>query len=86
MLAIVPAVAVKVLEIAPDATVMDAGTVNKALLLDSAMSAPPAGAVVDNVTVQLDVPLLARPVGLQISELTTACGIKEMTTFFEVLL
>ena len=50
----VPAVAVNVFDVEPEATVTEAGTVNRALLLDSVTDDPPVGAVCDSVTVQLD--------------------------------
>ena len=49
----VPALALKVAEADDAATVTEAATVSAALLLDSEMLAPPAGAAFDNVTVQL---------------------------------
>jgi hypothetical protein len=59
LVVIVPAVAVNVFVVAPDATVTEAGTARSPLLLDSETATPPAGAD-DNVTVQVDTPLLAR--------------------------
>jgi hypothetical protein len=50
-------VAVNVAVVAPDETVTEAGTVSSVLLLASATVDPPAGAVCDSVTVQLDVAL-----------------------------
>lgn len=64
----VPAVAVKVAVVVVAATLTDAGTVRLPLLEDSATFAPPAGAALDNVTVQELVPLEARAVGLQARE------------------
>lgn len=52
----VPAVAVKVAEVAPDATVTEAGTVSAPTLLESATVIPPDPAALDRVTVQVDVP------------------------------
>jgi hypothetical protein len=49
----VPVVTVKVPEVAPAATVTDAGTVNVAFVLDNATLAPPVGAACVRVTVQL---------------------------------
>ena len=49
----VPALALNVAKVAAAATVTDEGTVSAALLLDSEMLAPPAGAAFDNVTVQV---------------------------------
>lgn len=53
---IVPAVAVKFADVAPDATVTEAGTDSAVLLLESATVAPPEPAACDNVTVQMEVP------------------------------
>ena len=73
----VPEVAVNVAVVAPAATVTDAGTVTKALLLDSETAAPDAGAACDKVTVQLEVAPLPRIAGTHRTELTTARGIRE---------
>ena len=48
-----PAVAVKVVAAAPAATVTEAVTGNRALLLQSATVAPPVGAALESVTVQV---------------------------------
>ena len=61
---IVPAVAVKAADVAPEATVTEDGTVKAAALLDSVTVAPPDPAACDSVTVQADVPLEFRLVGL----------------------
>jgi hypothetical protein len=50
------AVAVKVPVAAPAATATDAGTVRAGLLEESVTAAPPDGAVLDSVTVQVEVP------------------------------
>lgn len=55
LLVIVPAVAVKVAVVAPEATVTEAGTLTAALLLESDTTAPPVGAACVIVTVQVDV-------------------------------
>ena len=65
LLAMTPAVAVNVAVVAAAGTVTDAGTVSKALLLESETSDPPAGAPLESVTVQVDAALLARLVGAQ---------------------
>ena len=49
------AVALKVELVAPAGTVMDAGTVNNVLLLDSEMAIPPAGAVVLRVAEHVEI-------------------------------
>ena len=63
-LAIVPAVAVKVADREPAATVTDAGTVNAALLSEIAIAAPPAGAAFESVTVQTELVPEVRLAGL----------------------
>jgi hypothetical protein len=59
------AVALKVAVVAPEATVTDAGTVSRALLLESVTVEPPEGAVCVKVTVQVLTPLWFRLAGLQ---------------------
>jgi hypothetical protein len=76
LVVIVPAVAVNVFVVAPDATVTEAGTVRSPLLLDSETATPPAGAADDNVTVQVDTPLLARLVCVQPSDVSVVAGIR----------
>jgi hypothetical protein len=51
------AVALKVAVVDPDGTVIDAGTVSKALLLDNVTDEPPVGAVCVNVTRHVLTPL-----------------------------
>ena len=75
MLVMVPAVAVNVFVVAPAATVTEAGTVRRLLLLVSETVAPPAGAAADNVTVQVEVALLARLVSVQPSDVSAAGGV-----------
>ena len=57
--------AVNVAVVAPDDTVTDAGTVSSVLLLATVTVDPPAGAVCVRVTVQLEVALWPKLVGLQ---------------------
>ena len=83
---IVPAVAVKLAEVAPDATVTDGGTLSVPTLLDSGTTAPPAPAALDNVTVQPDTPPDDRLVGAQLNPLTTVGATSEMVACCEVLL
>jgi len=71
------AVAVKLPVVAPDATVTDAGTVNKALLLPSVTLDPAAGADWVRVTVQELVALCPRLVGLQ-ATLETSTGARRL--------
>ena len=75
---IVPAVAVKLAEVAPDETLTDPGTVSAVTLLDSVTEMPPVPAACDNVTVQVDVPFEFRLVGLHDSELTVVAATREM--------
>ncbi|MGB9454587.1 MAG: hypothetical protein WCB12_00965 [Bryobacteraceae bacterium] len=67
----VPAVAVKFAEIAPDATVTEAGTVNAAALLDNTTVIPLEPAACDSVTMHADVPPELRLAGLHDTRLTT---------------
>ena len=60
-----PAVALKVAVVAPAATVIEAGTVSRVLLLASVTLDPPVGAVCVRVTVQVLTALWPRLVGLQ---------------------
>jgi len=60
----VPAVAVKLAEVAPDATFTEGGTVNAVTLLESVTVTPPEPAACDSVTEQADVPPELRLVGL----------------------
>ena len=79
----VPAVAVKVALVLPEATVTDAGTLRELLLLESETAAPPLGAACDNVAVH-GVPLLGpRLAPVQLTELRTAGGVSEMVTVCE---
>ncbi len=71
----VPAVAVKFADVAPDATVTDAGTVSAAASLDSATVTPPELAARDSVTVQADVPPELRLAGVHETRLTVAGAI-----------
>ena len=70
-------VTLKVVEEAAAATVTDAGTVRVELALDSVTLAPPVGAAVLNVTVQVLEELGPRLAGLQASEETVTAA----TTF-----
>jgi len=63
LLATVPAVAVKLPVVAPDATVTDAGTVSAALFEESPTEDPPVDAARVRVTVQVVVPLEATELG-----------------------
>ena len=63
--------ALNVAVVDPAATVAVAGTVSNALLLDTAILAPPAGATLLNVTVHVLDAFGPRLAGAQPSELTT---------------
>jgi hypothetical protein len=76
---IVPALAVKLPEVAPAATVIDAGTVSAAALLNSETVALPAGATVLSETVQFEVPPELKDVGEQFKPVRVGCD-----TIFEV--
>jgi len=56
LIVIVPAIAVKLADVAPAATLTVAETVNNKLLLEIATLAPPAGAALLSVTAQLVAP------------------------------
>ena len=71
LLRMVPAVAVKVVLVDPEATVTDAGTVSEVVLLDKVTAAPPVPAAFDRVTVQLALPFELSEVGLHDTALTT---------------
>jgi hypothetical protein len=62
------AVALKVAVVDPAATVTEAGTVSRALLLASVTAEPPAGAAVFKVTVQLAAVLVFRLTGLHVTD------------------
>jgi len=79
-------VALKVAEVAAAATVTEAGTVSVASVLVRATAAPPAGAALLRVTVQVLEELGPKLVGLQASEETSTGPSKAMVALAEVLL
>ena len=79
------AVALKVAVVAPAATVTDAGTVSKVLLLASVTLAPPVGAAWLKVTVQVLAALGARLAGLQATPDTSTGASRLMVAVFELL-
>lgn len=81
-----PAVAVNVVLVAPGATVADAGTLNPELLLESETTAPPDGAAVDKVMVQVDVAPAVRLVNPQVTELSVAAPVSDIVAVFEAVL
>jgi len=74
----VPAVAVKLAEVAPDATLTEGGTVNAVTLLESATVIPPEPADWDNVTEHAEVPTELRVVGLHETRLTVVGATSSM--------
>lgn len=66
----VPAVAMKLAEVAPAATLTEAGTVNAAALLDSVTGIPPEPAGCEIVIMQVDVLPELRLVGLHDKKVT----------------
>jgi len=80
----VPAVAVNVAVVDPDATVTDAVTVSNPLLLLSDTEAPPVPAAFDSVTVQVEPAPEVRLVGLQESCVTNAGATREMPADWEL--
>jgi hypothetical protein len=81
---IVPAVAVKFADVAPDATVTEAGTVNAALLLNRLTAIPPEPAGCDSVTEHADVPPELRLVGLHDTRLTTVGATRRIDAVCEL--
>ena len=74
-----PAVALKVAVVAPAATVTEAGTVSRALLLERPTAAPPVSAALASVTVQVPAAPEFRLVGLHASE-ETVTGAARLST------
>jgi hypothetical protein len=81
----VPAVALNVVDVDPAATVIEAGTVSRPLLLESDTMAPPAGADWDNVTVQVDVTPLPKLDGAHDTELGTTGAVNVKTAVLMTL-
>ncbi len=65
-------VALKLAEVAPAATVTEAGTATAALLLPSATLSPPAGAALVSVTEQESLPAAAYELVVQLKALSAA--------------
>jgi len=74
LLATAAVVAVKLADLAASAIVMEAGTVSRELLLARTMTAPPAAAACDRVTVQVVGAFAATIVEVQASEEINAEG------------
>jgi hypothetical protein len=81
---IVPAVAVKFADVAPDATPTEEGTVNVVTLLESATVMPPEPAARDNVTEHADVPPELRLVGLHDTRLSVVAATSEIDAVCEL--
>ncbi len=81
---IAPTVAVKLAEVAPDATVTVAGTVSAAALLDRVTVIPLDPAACDSVTVHADVPPELRLVGLHDNRLTVVGATNEIDAVLEL--
>jgi hypothetical protein len=79
-------VAVKVAVVAAAATVTDAGTVSVVFVLVSVTNAPPPGATLVNVTVQVLEAFGPRLVGLQASDDTRTGATRLTVAFAELLL
>jgi hypothetical protein len=77
-------VALNVAVVAAAATVTDAGTVKAALLSEIAIAAPPVGAALLSVTVQVLEAFGPRLVGLHASEETTTDGDRVMVAVAEL--
>ena len=79
-------VALNVAVVAAAATVTDAGTVSVGLVLVRETNAPPAGAILVNVTVQVLEAFCPRLVGLQASEDTRTGATRLTVALAELLL
>jgi len=80
----VPAVAVKFAEVAPDATFTEAGTVSAAALLESVTVIPPEPAACESVTEHAEVPPELKVVGLHDTALTVVGATSEIDTVLEL--
>jgi hypothetical protein len=78
-------VALNVAVVAAAATVTDTGTVSVVLVFVSVINAPPAGATLVSVTVQVLEAFCPRLVGLHASE-DTSTGVTRLTVAFAELL
>ncbi len=79
-------VALKLTDVAAEATVTDAGTVSVELVLVRVTLTPPVGAGWVRVTLQVLEELGPRVVGLQTSDETSAGAVRVMVALAEVLL
>jgi hypothetical protein len=81
-----PAVAVKVLDVPAAATITEAGTERLALLLVREMEAPPEGAALESVTVQVLMAPEPTVLGLQARDETVTGATKAIAAVCEELL
>ncbi|MFZ1147688.1 MAG: hypothetical protein WB359_23775, partial [Bryobacteraceae bacterium] len=79
-----PAVAVKLAEVEPEATLTEAGTVNAVTLLESVTVMPPVPAACDSVTEHADVPPELRLAGLHDTRLTDVGAKSEIDAVCEL--
>ena len=86
MLAMAAVVALKVAVMAAAATVTDAGAVSVALVLVRVTAAPPVGAALVKVTVQVLEAFGPRLAGLQTSDETSTEAVRLMVALAELLL
>ena len=77
---IVPPLAVKLVDVAVDGTVTDAGTVKSPLLEDRLTAIPPVGAALDSVTVQEVLALVAKLEAVHVREDRLTGASSEMVT------
>src|SRR5215831_2285646 len=80
----VPAATINLAEVAPAATVTEAGVVSRVLLSEREMTAPPEGAAANSVRVQVLAVWDGRVVGLQASE-EIAGAVRERVAVLETL-
>ena len=79
-----PAVPLNVALVDAAATITEVGTVNTGLLLDSKTGRPPAGAGLDNVTVQVLEAAVARVAGAHTREVTNGVADSERVVVWEL--
>ena len=84
MLVIVPAIALNVADVAPDATLTEGGTVSNAVSLESVTVTPPEPAPCGSVTVQLATHPEFRLVGLQDTRLADVAAKSEIDAVCEL--
>ena len=85
-LAMAVVLALKVPEVDPAATVIEVGALKTELVFDSVTVAPPVGATLVKVTVQVLEAFGPRAVGLQAREETRTAAVRLMVALAELLL